>query len=224
VLASLARQVRHRSHEARADLFLRLMQPCEGATLLDVGGSDGSFAARIFRRRPDLLITVADVEATRFLARDRYGFTPAQLDPDQPLPFDDARFDVVLCNSVIEHVTLPKQRCLHERIAENAWQEAANARQAAFAAEIRRVGSRYFVQTPHRSFPIEQHTWIPFANHLGHEATRRLVRLTDRFWIKACGVADWRLLDEADMRRLFPDATVTIERMFGLPKSVIAWR
>jgi hypothetical protein len=53
VLASLARCVRHHSREARAELFLRLRQPHESAILLDLGGSDGSFAARISRRRPD---------------------------------------------------------------------------------------------------------------------------------------------------------------------------
>jgi hypothetical protein len=125
---------------------------------------------------------------------------------------------------VIEHITLPKQRCLRERIAERDWTDAAQARQAEFAREIRRVGRRFFVQTPHRAFIIDQHLWLPFTNLLGHEATRRLVRVTDRFWVKKCGVADWHLLDERSMQRLFPDATIVVEKMFGLPKSVIAWQ
>jgi cyclopropane fatty-acyl-phospholipid synthase-like methyltransferase len=223
LIARLAAAARHRSHEARASLFLRLIQPEPGATLLDLGGSTGSFAARIAARRPDLRITVADVEPTRFEAGRRYGFAVADLDPDAPLPFGDHAFDVVFCNSVIEHVTMPRERCLHEQIPETQWRRACLRRQADFAAEIRRVGRRYFVQTPHPAFLIDHHLWLPFTGRLSHEATRRLVRLTDRYWVKKCGVADWHLLDEHTMQHLFPDGTITVERMLGMRKSVIAW-
>jgi SAM-dependent methyltransferase len=132
-VTGLARSVRHRSHEARADLFLELLAPPPRARLLDLGGSDGSLAARIVARRPDLDVTVADVSASRFLAQERYGFNVATLDPEGPLPFADAEFDVVLCNSVIEHVTLPRDRCLNDRLAEPVWRAAALARQRQFA-------------------------------------------------------------------------------------------
>ena len=223
-MRGLAARLRERSHEARAKLLLQLLAPAAGATLLDLGGSDGSFAARVHRRRPDLRITVADVEDTRLLARDRYGFAEARLDPDAPLPFGDAAFDVVLCNSVIEHVTLPKQVCLDEVLTETEWRRRSLARQAQFAAEIRRAGRSYFVQTPHPAFPVDVHTWLPLTNRLSHDRVRRLIRTTDRYWIKHCGVADWHLLGPADMQRLFPDATVHVERLAGVPKSVIAYR
>lgn len=220
----LAGSVRDRSHEARADLFLELLAPPARARLLDLGGSNGSLAARIVARRPDLDVTVADVSAARFLAQERYGFNVAKLDPEGPLPFADVEFDVVLCNSVIEHVTLPRDRCLNERLAEPVWRAAALERQRQFADEIRRVGRRYLVQTPHPAFPVDAHLWLPFTNRLSHEATRRLVRITDRFWVKKCGVADWHLLGEDDMARLFPDARILVERAVRLPKSIIAWR
>ena len=54
----------------------------------------------------------------------------------------DGAFDVVFSNSVIEHVeTYENQRRM--------------------AAEIRRVGRRYFVQTPNRHFPLEPHFLVP---------------------------------------------------------------
>lgn len=215
---------RRRFQVPRAQLFLSLLEPARNATILDVGGSSGAFAALIAARRPDLRITVADPEPTRFVARDRYGFQEVGLDPGRPLPFTDAEYDIVLCNSVIEHVTLSKERCLHESIPEPQWRSEALARQREFAAEIARVGKRYFVQTPHRSFPIDVHLWLPFTGWLSHENVRRLVRITDRWWVKKCGVADWHLLDHTDMAELFPDAVITVERFGGLPKSVIAWR
>jgi hypothetical protein len=224
VIRSLAARVRERSHEARAELLLALLTPVQGATVLDLGGSDGSFAARIHRRRPDLRITVADVEDTRLLAKTRYGFDEVQLDPDAPLPFADAQFDLVLCNSVIEHVTLSHQECLTAVFEESEWRRRALEHQGRFAAEIERVGKTYFVQTPHADFPIDAHTWLPLTNRLSHERVRRLIRVTDRFWIKHCGVADWHLLGPADMQRLFPAASVHVERLAGLGKSVIAYR
>jgi hypothetical protein len=224
VIRRFAARVRERSHETRADLLLELLKIPRGASMLDLGGSDGSFAARVHRRRPDLRITIADVEDTRLLARERYGFDEVQLDPDAALPFTDAQFDVVLCNSVIEHVTLPKQQCLDVPFAEAEWRRRALQRQRQFAAEIERVGKSYFVQTPHPGFPIDAHTWLPLTNRLSHEKVRRLIRITDRFWIKHCGVADWHLLGPADMQRLFPAASVHVERLAGLPKSVVAYR
>jgi hypothetical protein len=53
---------------------------------------------------------------------------------------------------------------------------------------------------------------------------RRLIRFTDRWWVKRCDVVVWHLLDVAAMRQLFPDGSLRIERMFGLPKSILAWR
>jgi hypothetical protein len=86
------------------------------------------------------------------------------------------------------------------------------------------VGRGWFVQTPHRAFPIDAHTWLPLTNFLSHDAARRLVSATDAFWVKKCGVADWHLLGTEEMRALFPDGSLHIERVAGLPKSVIAYR
>lgn len=224
----VASRFRERSHERRAELFVRLMRPRAGGRVLDLGGGDGSFAVRIARRVP-VRVTVADIEDTRLVARDRYGFDEVRLDATASgqtisLPFDDDEFDLVLCNSVIEHVTLPKPECRRAGMREREWRERAWATQRAFAREIHRVGRGYFVQTPHRSFPIDAHTWLPFTNFLPHDAARQLVTVLDEIWVKKCGVADWNLLAAAHMRRLFPGAAIHIERVAYLPKSIIAYR
>lgn len=223
MIRRLASSWRDQSHERRADLFVRLLRPETGDRVLDLGGGDGSLAARIVRRVA-VSVTVADIEDTRLIARRLHGFEEVRLVEEEPLPFGDASFDVVLCNSVIEHVTLPKSECLTARITEREWRRRSLAAQHRFAAEIRRVGRGYFVQTPHRSFPLDAHTWLPFTNFFPHEMTRRLIPITDRVWVKKCGVADWHLLGHKGMQALFPDAQIEVERIGGLPKSLIAWR
>lgn len=213
-----------RFHEARADLFVRLLDPAPGSRLLDLGGSDGALAERLTRRVP-LEVTIADVHARHADAVRGRGFEHVVLDGDGRLPFDDEAFDIVFCNSVIEHVTLPKERCrTDQRVDEEEWRREARAAQRAFAGEVRRVGRRWFVQTPHRHFPIDAHTWLPFTQYLSHNAACRLVGWTDRFWVKKCwGVADWELLTPRDMAGLFPDGALHVERAIGLPKSVVAY-
>jgi hypothetical protein len=201
------------------------LDPAPGASLLDLGGSDGSLAERICRRVP-LEVTVADAAVETRAAALARGFDHVLLDPDAPLPFERHQFDYLLCNSVIEHVTLPKAECaVTARVPQGVWQARARAAQQAFATAIRDLAPSYFVQTPHAHFPVDQHVHLPFVQYLSHNHQCRVVAWTDRYWIKSCqGVVDWELLTPADMRRLFPDATVEVERTVGLPKSIIAWK
>lgn len=212
--ASVYGPFRERFHEARADLFMQTVRPVAGATLLDLGGGDGSFASRLVDRVP-LEVTVAEPDVTREAARSK-GFSVRQIAPGEPLPFADKEFDIVLCNSVIEHATF----WAGDR--DGSWSERAQRAQLRFAGEIRRVARSYFVQTPHADFPIDAHLWLPGTNWLPHRVVGALVPITDRVWLKKCGVADWRLLRARDMRRFFPDATIVVERTLGLPKSIVA--
>lgn len=224
-MTGIAERLRARFHEARAERFVARLAPTRGATLLDLGGSDGALAERICRRVP-LRVTVADAAAeTRGAALAR-GFEHVLLDPDTPLPFEAGQFDYLLCNSVIEHVTLPKADCtVASRVPHPEWRRRARAAQAAFAGALRRLAPSYFVQTPHRHFPVEQHVHLPFVQYLSHDNLCRLVAWTDRYWIKSCqGCVDWELLTPTAMAELFPDADVEVERLGGLPKSIVAWK
>jgi hypothetical protein len=125
----------------------------------------------------------------------------------------DASFDIAYSNSVIEHV--------------GSWQN-----QQRFAAEIRRVAPRYYVQTPNRWFFVEPHLITPFIHFLPNRIARRLMRnfslhglvarpsqdFIDRF------LAETRLLTVAEMKQLFPDARIQRERFLGMTKSIIALR
>jgi hypothetical protein len=119
--------------------------------------------------------------------------------------FKDASFQLVFSNSVIEHV-------------------GNSEKMAAFAHEARRLGRSYWVQTPSRWFPIEAHSGMPF------------------WWfyperVRAWFIARWRqkmpafaemvkgtgILSKAELRKLFPEAEIIVERILGVPKSYAAF-
>lgn len=222
VIRRIAARQREVWHSARAALFLRLIQPERGARTLDLGGSDGEFMARV-TESADCDVTIADIDPIGLARARERGFRTAMLTEGDTLPFDDGAFDIVLCNSVIEHVTVPKSVCVEKRFDNREWIETSLSNQRRFAREIGRVGRRYFVQTPHRAFPIEAHTWLPFVGWLPHQTLVNVVRVTDRVWVKRCGYVDWNLLDEPVMASLFPDARLHVERVLGMPKSIIAY-
>jgi hypothetical protein len=153
-------------------------------------------------------------------ARARYEIGSAEavvLGDGTSLPFADQSFDLVFSNSVIEHV-------------------GNRAQQARFAAEIARVGKQYWVQTPNRYFPLEQHLWTPFVHWLPRRwqaamlprfsVWRALTRVTpeQREFYVSHYLDSIRLLGAADVRALFPGATLLRERFLGWTKSLIAWR
>ena len=113
------------------------------------------------------------------------------------MPFRDGEFDVVYCNSLIEHL------------------EAED--RARLAAEIRRVAGRWLVQTPNRWFPVEPHVLLPGYQFLPRPLQRRLARFG-----ASGGYEEIRLLGAGEMRRLFPDAVIVRERVGPLTKSLIA--
>jgi hypothetical protein len=214
---------RQRFHERRADLFMALMRPRRGMRILDLGSGWGDpFMARIARRVP-VRVTLADVTEGPREDAERLGFDAVILREGEPLPFADGEFDIVLSNSVIEHVTMRRADDDALRPAERAWRWRSLRAQRRFAAEIQRVGRGYFVQTPHRHFPLDLHMWLPFTNWLPHTTLKSLVPVVDRFWFKQTGYPDWHLLGPRELRRLLPGCRIRVERFAGLPKSVVAY-
>jgi len=213
---------RERFQSARADAFVRLLQPSRRWSVLDLGGNRGQFGKRVRAVTP-IDLTVADI--LDFSAECKAeGIDFVQLAEGERLPFPDGAFDIVISNSVIEHVTLPKEECLRTDLSEADWKARSAAAQEWFAKEISRIGCGYFVQTPHKHFPIDLHLWMPLTNWMPHRALNHLINYTDKFWIKQAGLADWNLLGTGDMRRLFPDGRIHVETVFGLPKSIIAYK
>ena len=187
-LARLASPLAARARARRHERFFALTGLDEGARVLDVGC--GVLGLRALEPGRDITgVDLADQPA--------YPGPFVRADAAAGLPFDDRAFDLVYCSSVIEHV--------------------APARRAAFAAELRRVGRGWFVQTPARSFPIEPHSLLPGAHWLAPGARRCYWRLgAARAW------EDIALLRRREIEELFGPARA--ERFGPLVKSWVCVR
>jgi len=117
------------------------------------------------------------------------------------LPFRDRAFDVAFSNSVIEHL-------------------GTFDAQASFSQELRRVGRRYFLQTPNRWFPIEPHYLMPFFQFLPVGVQRRLHTRFDIGTFKRTDpFGTIRLMTRRELQRLFPEASLVPERWGPFVKS-----
>jgi SAM-dependent methyltransferase len=182
-LARLASPLAARARERRHARFFALLRLPAGARVLDLGC--GRIGLRALE--PGLDITGVDL-----VERPGYPGPFVRADAAVGLPFDDDRFDLVYCSSVIEHVAPPQR--------------------AAFAAELRRVGRGWLVQTPAYSFPIEPHSLLPGAQWLPTSLRRRYWRLG--------AAGDWEdisLLRRRELEALFGAALP--ERVGPLVKS-----
>jgi SAM-dependent methyltransferase len=192
--------------------FLRAFPDAGKSRILDVGGT-----AEIWQLTPGAAGRVVLLNMPSAAAERTSAAAEVVHGDGCRLPFADAAFDIVFSNSVIEHVG------------------DAEA-QARFAAEIRRTGRSYWVQTPNRWFPIEMHLLTPFVHLLPRNWRAFIVRrFTVWQWIHRPGadrkrfyiehfISDIRLLSAAQMKELFPDAVILRERFLLFTKSLVAYR
>jgi 2-polyprenyl-3-methyl-5-hydroxy-6-metoxy-1,4-benzoquinol methylase len=224
-LHSLVERLRARARTGRAAVFRHEFSVGETTRVLDIGSEDGTAIARVLAGTGILPqnVYIADIDAARVEAGQRqFGFVPVVIPESGRLPFADGFFDIVYCSSVIEHVTVPKNEVWSARSGK-VFSRRAEQSQAAFAQEIRRLGKRYFVQTPNKWFPIESHTWLPFIGFAPRSAQLATIAVSNRFWIKRTS-PDWHLLTAREMSTLFPDAEIRREIFLGLTKSIMAIR
>jgi hypothetical protein len=188
--------------------FAREFSLTTETTILDVGGAPETWDLLEIRPKVTLLNTPR--------TRDELAAARSWVAGDgRMLPFRDASFDIVFSNSVIEHV-------------------GDSESQRRFAAEIMRVGRAFWVQTPNRRFPVEQHLLTPVIHWLPKALQRvivprftvwaMLVRPTpDRrdFYVRHY-LNDVRLLTGGELRKLFPAGRLIRERFAGWTKSLIA--
>jgi hypothetical protein len=193
----------------RIEMFYREFDISARSRVLDVGGSTFFWDLASQRALPFPQVTLLNLDAM-FGRRDFRGRWVAA--DARHIPFKDGAFDVVFCNSVLEHV--------------GSWED-----QQQVAREIERVGRGYFVQTPNRTFPIEPHLLTPFVHWFPKKIQSRLVpRYTVLSLLcrpspdEMAALRRICLLDARSLAQLFPDAFIRHERLLGISKSLIAVR
>lgn len=177
--------------------------------ILDVGGTSGWWQMAQPQNKDITIINLDGKHAAGVLAA---GFKFAVADA-RALPYKDGEFDLVISNSVIEHV--------------GDWND-----QKLCAQEMLRCGRAVYVQTPNIWFPIEPHFIAPFIHWLPRAMMRHMVR-----WLSVWGwvtkpsqkqidstINSIRLLSQQDVVALFPGCDVISEKFLGFTKSHIVMR
>jgi len=204
---SLGAKFRNRRLHDFEDLFFNNFSTDQPLRILDVGGT-GYFwensALPKLKQIEIVLLNLHEEEINHPAIRSVTGDAVAM--PE----FGDKSFDLVFSNSVIEHVyTLENQKKM--------------------ADEIMRVGNKYFIQTPNRTFPIEAHYALPYAQYMPKKFIYFLLTKTKMSRLNRWKPEDAqqyldeiRLLDEEQLRQLFPRAEIYKEKLLGLVKSFTA--
>jgi len=185
--------------------FERIMKPSRRTRILDVGG------------RPEIWHFTTSQPDVTFLN------LPGEINPGHAnqiagdgclLPFVENAFDIVFSNSVIEHV-------------------GTRADQQRFADEAKRVGNKYWIQTPNRRFPFELHSMLPLVHYLPQKLQSIVLdRFTiwelvtkptaeERAWFVDHLKNTLNLLDEKSLSSLFPGARLVKEYYLGVAKSLV---
>jgi hypothetical protein len=209
---SLAMRFRRARAKRVVELITAIHAERGAVRILDLGGEPGYW--RLYDRGflQSKAVTIHLVNPAPQAVDDPL-FTTAVGDACHLPEIAAGEFDLVHSNSVIEHV--------------GDW-----TRMEAFAAEVRRLAPRYYVQTPYFYFPIEPHFSAPFFHWRSEQARARMLLRKRRGWCERAGdvgeamrtVQHARLLDKTQFRFLFPDAHHVDERAAGLTKSLIALR
>ncbi|MGK5521859.1 methyltransferase domain-containing protein [Micromonospora sp. URMC 107] len=197
-----------RQRRRRADWLAQTFPDLEKMHVIDLGGRLGTWTRADVRPARVHVVNLerppADVPEWAEIDRADACDLPARITA--------RRYDLVFSNSVLEHV-------------------GGHERRLRFADAVRGLGDRHWVQTPYRYFPIEPHWIAPGMQFLpvrlrtalarrwplGHKPTRtHEAAIHQVLWTE--------LLDRSQMRHYFPDSRILVERVAGLPKSLIAVR
>lgn len=203
-LGAKFRSKRQKDFEA---LFYKKFSKDKPIHILDVGGTDYFWKNSSIPDIPNTKITLLNIHQE---FSDHPNIVGIQGDATSMLEFDTYSFDLIFSNSVIEHLhTFENQ------------QKMAN--------EVMRVGKYFFIQTPNKYFPIEAHYALPFAQFYPKSLTYFLLTKTKLSRLKNWSPKDAqqyleeiRLLDEQQMRHLFPKTEIYQEKVMGLIKSISA--
>lgn len=213
----ISQSFRHRRSGQLKALLVAAKRPGEPVRVLDLGGRH-EFWRHLgldFLVEYDIKVTLLNLTAGEAGEQVTSANVSFQVGDACATGMADRSFDVVLSNSVIEHLI--------------TWRNMID-----FASETRRIGRFYYCQTPNFWFPIDPHYFrFPLIHWLPRPTRAWLFRKLPvanagraSTVIKSYELVDAaRLLTRTQMRALFPDAEIRSERLLGIfVKSLIAIR
>ncbi|MDF2156267.1 methyltransferase domain-containing protein [Algoriphagus sp. CAU 1675] len=188
-------------------LFFQNFNSEQSIKILDVGGYSNFWKNSALLQIPGLEITLLNLQAEK---TSNPIFNSLKGDATHMPEFESQSFDLVFSNSVIEHLyTFENQQKM--------------------AKEILRVGKKHFIQTPNKFFPIEAHYALPFAQFMPKSWVFYLLTKTKLSRLHAWEpeaaqqyLDEIRLLDEGEVKALFPQSSIYREKVMGLCKSIVA--
>ena len=188
------------------ELITGLDRPLE---ILDVGGTQAHWSKVDYQTLGDVKFILYNILP---LTTATPPFCFVEGDGRDLSRYGDRKFELVYSNSVINMLGNYNDQ---ERMAK----------------EIRRVGKRYFVQTPNHAFPLDWRTMVPCFHFLPKKFQAWCLRqfpvgihkrVPDRE--KSLRVVNTvRDLRYEELRALFPGATVARERVWGMTKSFMIY-
>lgn len=124
------------------------LAPTKDTKILDLGSETGSNISAVLDGtsvKPEN-IYIADIDYSVLeKGRQEYGYIPVLLNESEKLPFADGFFDIVYCSSVIEHVTVSKNK-IWTLYSGGKFSKESKISQKSFTQEIKRIGKQYFVR------------------------------------------------------------------------------
>ena len=213
-LKPISKHFRERRNRALVEIIAHL-QADKRAPLdvLDIGGQIVFWLSIPLEARTKCKISLLnlpgaydDLPASE--AAEKENFTLLNGDARDLSRFPDAKFDLVVCNSVIEHV--------------GNWTDMEDA-----TREATRVGRHGWVQVPAFEFPVEQHFLLPFVHWLAPQTQVSILGALNSTYRNASyrdrqiGVQHVRPLKRRELKELLPDARISTEWLL-FPKSHMA--
>ncbi len=206
---SLFNRLSYISRKRKLESFYRLIKPSANEKILDVGAEinpDVDRGLQLIDLYPwkDKL-TALNISSEHIkLIKKHYPEIEAIVADARALPWPDKYFDVVYSNAVIEHV-------------------GNFNNQKKMAAEIMRVGKRWFVTTPNRWYPFEFHmrlpfvTWLPWHGYLWAGSIISYNHMQKKYVFTGEKLIGIRLMTAKELEKCFPTSKIIKQRVTFMP-------
>jgi hypothetical protein len=196
-----------RMRARRWDWFSSQFPRIAAMSIIDLGGT-----AEAWLRAPVRPASVHVVNLNPEPAASEAGWIRADQGDACDLPdhIRNGSYDLVFSNSVLEHV-------------------GGHAQRMRLAEAVHKLADQHWIQTPYRYFPIEPHLLFPGFQFLPVTVRAELSRRwplahtkpgSRREGLEA--VMELELVSRTEMSYYFPSSVIRAERIFGIPKSLVA--